>query len=290
MLETTLVSYPAGELEAVATVQAVHPAGDGLLAIITDATPFHPIDTAWPDQPADAGELLTGGATAPIVEAVIGADNGTEFFLGADVPVRTGTEGWSFVVAHLVAADTVVAPGDRVSIRADAATRRSLSIGHTACHLAALALNRELAGYWSKDARTDALGAPDFDGIALSSSRITHRGSLDRFRLNKSLRRAGFDLAVLQEPGALDRLAASVDATLAAWVRTGGDVRIERDGERLTDRRTWVVELADGEARMSCGGTHATSLGELGEVHVSFMLGDDNGTPIVEMSTRTNAA
>ncbi|HKH07660.1 MAG TPA: metal-dependent hydrolase, partial [Agromyces sp.] len=86
----------------------------------------------------------------------------------------------------------------------------------------------------------------------------------------------------------LDRLATSVDATLAAWLTAGAAVRIEREGDRLTDRRSWVCELPDATARISCGGTHVGSLAELGAVHVSFELGDDAGTPVLTMTTRAH--
>ena len=32
---------------------------DGLSAILLDTTAFHPVDTAWPDQPADHGTITT---------------------------------------------------------------------------------------------------------------------------------------------------------------------------------------------------------------------------------------
>ncbi|WP_430647755.1 metal-dependent hydrolase [Agromyces sp. GXS1127] len=282
----TIVTYPAGDLRTEARVLVVAP-HDGRLAVITDRTSIHPVDSAWPDQPADAGVLRAGGREHAILDAVVAATDGTELHLGS-VPVRPGTDGWSFLVAHLVDADVVVGEGEDVELEADAATRRSLSIGHTACHAASLALNRALASRWSKAAREDALGAPDFDGIAIASSRIEPSGAVDRYRLNKSLRRAGFDPTGLAD--VLDELAASVDSTLADWVGADAKVRIERVGDELTDRRTWVCELPHASARIPCGGTHAGSLGELGEVHVSFAIDDDGGTPVLTMTTRAAAS
>lgn len=284
----TRVTYPDGDVEARARVLHVAPAGERRLAVITDVTSFHPVDAAWPDQPADTGVIRAGGTAFPVFDAMVAASDGTELFLGADVPVRKGTEGWAFVVAHLLDEGAAISEGDEVGIEADAAVRRSLSIGHTACHVASLALNRALAGRWSKPARTDALGDPDFDGIAIDTSRIQSNGSVDRYRLNTSLRRAGFDASGLD--GALDELAASVEATRAEWTESGAAVRIERDGagDGLTDRRFWVCELPGGPARIPCGGTHAGSLAELGELRVSFELADDRGTPVLEM--RTSAA
>ena len=281
--QDTIVTYPTGSLVAEGTMLHAAPAGEHL-AVIADETSIHPVDSAWPDQPADPGLLRVGGAEIPIRDAVVAATDGTELFLGDDVPVRRGTEGWAFLVAHLVDAGSPVAEGDAVGFEADAAARRALSLGHTACHAASLALNRTLAGRWSKPAREDALGSPDFDGLAIMTSCIEELGSVDRYRLNKSLRRAGFDTTGLAD--GLGELAASVDATLAEWIGAGSAVRVDREGDRLTDRRTWVCELPDATARIACGGTHVASLAELGAVHVDFSLDDDAGTPVLTMTTR----
>jgi Ser-tRNA(Ala) deacylase AlaX len=211
----TVVTYPTGALVAQATVLHTAPAGDRI-AVVTDTTSIHPVDAAWPDQPADRGVLRAGDAEYPLLDAVGAATDGTELFLGADIPVRTGAEGWTFVVAHLVDPATPVAEGDPVELEADAAVRHALSLGHTACHAASLALNH----------------------------------------------------------------------ALAHWVAAGSAVRIEREGDLLTDRRTWVCELPDATARIACGGTHVGSLADLREVRVAFELGDDGGTPVLMMRTR----
>jgi len=281
----TRVTYPGGALTASSRVLHVAPASDGRLAVITESTSFHPVDAAWPDQPADAGVLRANGVDLPVRDAVVAATDGTDLHLGDDIPVRTGTEGWAFLVAHLVDGDATIAEGDEVEIEADAATRRALSTGHTACHLASLALNRVLADRWSKPAREDSLGNPDFDGAAIASSRILPDGSLDRYRLNKSLRRAGFDTASLA--GELDDVRVAVAEQLERWIASGAAVRVEAAGDGLTDRRAWVCELAEGTARIPCGGTHLDSAAELGSVTTSFAVVDDGGTPVLEM---TNAA
>lgn len=281
--QDTRVTYPDGALVASSRVLHVAPAPGGRVAVITETTSFHPVDAAWPDQPADSGVLRTRAAAYDIRDAVVAATDGETLHLGSDIPVRKGTEGWSFLVAHLVDEGAGIAEGDEVEIEADAATRRALSAGHTACHLASLALNRVLADRWSKTAREDALGSPDFDGIAIDTSRIVPDGSVDRYRLNKSLRRAGFDTASLAE-GIAD-LGRAVAEELDRWVASEAPVRIERDGDLLTDRRSWVCELPDGTARIPCGGTHLDSLAELSAVVPVFTMADDGGTPVLVMST-----
>ena len=278
----TRVTYPGGALTATSRVLHVAAAPDGRLAIVTETTSFHPVDAAWPDQPADAGVIRANGVDLPVRDAVVAATDGTDLHLGDDIPVRTGTEGWAFLVAHVVDGDAAIAEGDEVEIEADAATRRELSTGHTACHLASLALNRVLADRWSKPAREDSLGSPDFDGAAIASSRILPDGSLDRYRLNKSLRRAGFDTASLA--GELDDVRGAVAEQLERWIASGAVVRVEAAGDGLTDRRTWVCELPEGTARIPCGGTHVASTAELGSVVTSFAVVDDGGTPVLEMT------
>ena len=278
----TRVTYPSGALHATSRVLHVAPTTDGSLAVITETTSFHPVDAAWPDQPADAGVIRSAAGEFPVRDAVVAATDGDALHLGADIPVRTGTEGWVFLVAHLVDGGSAIAEGDEVEIEADAATRRALSTGHTGCHLASLALNRALADRWSKPAREDALGSPDFDGAAISSSRILPNGSLDRYRLNKSLRRSGFDTASL--PADLDAVRQQVADQLDRWLASGAPVRVEADGDGLTDRRSWVCELPDGTARIPCGGTHLDSLAELAAVVPSFAVIDDAGTPVLEMT------
>lgn len=276
----TVVSYPSGATSGTATVVHIEPAGDRF-AVLLDVTPCHPVDAGWPDQGPDRATLTWIGGSTDVVDCVVAATDGTALYLAGDVPARKGTEGWTFVVAHL----TVEAPpiGQVVTVEVDAKNRRALSLGHTGCHLASLALNRAMAGRWSKDVRPDALGAPDFDAEANDASRILERGSLDTYRLGKSLRKKGFGTADIGN--ALAGIEAEVNATLAAWIDEDAPVRIDRDGDKLTDRRYWVCTLADGEARIACGGTHATSLGELGTLRATLSLEDVEGTPVLTMRT-----
>lgn len=285
----TRVAYASGALSESSAVLHVEPADGGRLAVITERTSFHPVDAAWPDQPADAGTMRVRGRAYVIRDAVVAATDGASLHLGDDIPVRKGTEGWAFLVAHIVDEDADVAEGDEAEISADAARRRALSVGHTTCHLAALALNAALADRWSKPARADALGHPDFDGIAIQSSLITPNGAVDRYRLNKSLRRAGFETASLVErPHALVELAATVREHLDRWIAADATVLIDRDGEGLTDRRYWVCELPQGTARIPCGGTHVESLARLGDILVSFRIEDEGGTPVLELVTKAH--
>lgn len=279
----TTITYPSGATTSTGTVVHVAAAGDGRSAIVLDTTAFHPVDTAWPDQPADRGILRSGEVARDVVDAVVGAWQDGSLHLGREVQVRTGTEGWTFVVAHIIDGDGI-AVGDTVEVEADAAFRTALSAGHTACHLASLALDAALADAWRKDVAVDALGAPAFDALAIQESRIVPDGSRDVYRIGKSLRRKGFDPESLED---LPALAARVDDLLATWIAAGGAVRIETEGPAIADRRTWVCELPGAQARIPCGGTHVSSLSHLVSASVAFTSAPVEGGVELVMTTTT---
>lgn len=264
----TVVTYPDGEVTSTGTVLHLEPFADGRVAVVLDTTACHPVDTAWPDQPADSGVLRTPEQEWPVVDVLTGGVHEGQLHLGAELPVRTGTEGWTFVVAHLVDGPPPEV-GETVEVAVDAELRAALSAGHTACHLAALALDRALAGAWTKDVPLDSLGSPAFDSLAIQRSRILPHGSVDDYRIGKSLRKRGFQAAALEE---ISDVAERTNQQLATWLAAGGPVRVERDHAGLSARRTWVCELADGRTDIPCGGTHVHDLAELAEVRVALAV------------------
>lgn len=288
----TLVTYPAGSVTGTATalhVEALPVEGgaDGQLAVVFDTTCVHPVDVGWPDQGADRAVVRVDGAEYPVAGCIVGATDGSALFVGRDIPVAKGTAGWAFVVVHLCAADTPLREGDTVELVVDADYRTRISAGHTACHLASLALNRAVADRWKKDVRVDGVGAPDFDGTAIDVSLIGENGSTDTYRLGKSLRKRGFVTDGIAE--ALPAIEAAITATLAEWATTDATVRIERDGERLTDRRYWACALPEQTVRIPCGGTHVDSVAALGTLRVALSLADADGTPVLTMETFATA-
>ena len=259
-MASTIVLYPTGSISNTAEVVAVEGLPDGSVAVVLDRTSFHPLDHAWPDQPADAGTL----ADSPVTDLVTAAysPDGT-FLVGGEIPVRRGEPGWDWVVGHIMAPEHAPAVGAEVRVLVDAELRRSLSAAHTACHLAALALNAATAHLWRKEApRRDSLGNPDLDGIAIQRSTITPWHSLDEYRLGKSIRKKGLDTAGLLAE--LPALAEAATAELRGWIQTGAVVSIETAGnDGVAARRTWRCELPQGEGRYPCGGTHVASLADL---------------------------
>lgn len=281
----TRVSYPDGATASTGTVIHVEPLENGLSAVLLDSTAFHPVDTAWPDQPADRGTMTTSQGTQAITDAVTGGIRDGELYLGADVPVRTGTEGWTFVVAHILE-DAPPTVGESVRVDVNEEYRWSLSVGHTACHLASLALDAALADAWGKVVPTDALGNPAFDALAIQSSRIHPNGSVDIFRIGKSLRRKGFAPNALADPASV---AERINTMLAEWVAAGGAVHIERAGDQLTARRTWVCELPTGRVEIPCGGTHISNLAELASITVALTTREIEGGLELTMETLATA-
>ncbi|GLW53368.1 hypothetical protein [Kitasatospora phosalacinea] len=295
-LPTTHVSFPAGEVTGESPVLAVHALPDGRTAVVTAATPFHPVDHTWPDQPADHGTLTLDGTAHPVLDCLTGAHGPDgEFAVGADIPVRRGDEDWAWLVLHVLPAGALgpEAVGRTARLAVDADRRAALSASHTGCHLLALALNSALAPRWRKDpGRADALGHPDFDGLAMDSSVMDTAASTDTYRIGKSLKKKGFTaeatdiLPALAD--ALPALAAEVNAHLAAWVAADAPVRIDAPGPELTARRRWHTDLPEGPAAIACGGTHLHHLGELAALRTELTLSPD-GTELTAVTTPVRA-
>lgn len=293
---TTLVTFPSGATEGASAVRELIPLprdAEGLptgsYGLIVDTTPFHPLDHTWPDQPGDSGTVLVDGVVYPVVDCVTGAIGPDgEFALGSGIPARRGDEAWTWHVVHVIEGtpDPERVREANAQLRVDAERRRALSAAHTGCHLMALALNEALHERWRKaPGKEDSFGRPDFDAIAMDSSRMDEHASTDRYRLGKSLRKKGFDPDGLAEQ--LPEIADRVNARLAEWVAADAPVRIEVFGEektaRLTARREWVCDLPPGAASIFCGGTHLARLGELAGLHTTLSLSED-GTELVAVT------
>ena len=262
----TWVDFASGAVEGEGVVRRVESRADGAVAVVTDRTPFHPLDPGWPDQPGDTGTL--GGAR--VVDCLTGAIGDDDVLRWpGEVDARRGDPAYTWVVLHVVDGPTP-AVGGTVRLEVDSERRAALSRGHSACHLAALALNETTARFWSKEpSRRDSRGFPFLDQIAVQVSRIDPDASYDAYRAGKSLRKAGFDAAgFLAER---DTVAAEANALLAAWVERGAVSRIDTDGDpTLAARRTWFCDVPGGPAVIPCGGTHVADIATLGAVRVTY--------------------
>lgn len=267
-MEHTRASFVLGHHQEQVSVVCCQ-RGDTTL-LVTDLTPFHPQSHLWPDQPGDVGHARWEGGEAAIGPCRMGAISPDgELFVDTAIPVKRGAEGWRFVVVHPLTGDHALAVGSQVELQVDSAARHALSQGHSGCHLAALALNRVLIPYWRKEvSERDALGQPDFDRLAIQSSRVEPCGSREQYRIGKSLRKKGVnseallaDLALIEE---------KANQQLADWIAAGSEIRRSRAGEAIIDSRYWHCMLEGQEVTIPCGGTHVASLAELGEVKVQL--------------------
>jgi alanyl-tRNA synthetase len=283
---STRVSFPQNGLIGIGIVQIVESREPGVV-IVVDATPFHPVDHTWPDQPGDQGTIEANGQVAQVAEAVMAAVSvDGEFAIGEDIPAKRGADGWTWLVGHRVdgeAPDWLV-EGARVSLSVDASRRSGLSRGHTACHLASLALDLAVADLWRKDPGSDALGSPNFEARANQSSRIHEDGAVDEYRLGKSLRKSGFDTETFALT--LAEREARINAKLNAWVASAAASRVVVEGPTIVDRRSWQCDLPEGTAEILCGGTHVASLAEFSSITVSLDLSDPQ---LLVMTTRAVA-
>ena len=243
--------------------------------LVTDLSPFHPQSHLWPDQPGDVGRVCWDSGEAGVGPCRMGAISPDgELFVDQDIPVKRGAEGWAFVVVHPLTGRHELTVETQVELQVDTVARHALSLGHSGCHLAALALNRVLTPYWRKEpSERDALGQPDFDRLAIQTSRVEPRGSQELYRIGKSLRKKGVMAAELL--AALPAIEQEINAQLASWLAEGGDIRRSRAGEAIIDSRYWHCTLEGAEVTIPCGGTHVDSLTALGRVSVQLSLAEE---------------
>jgi alanyl-tRNA synthetase len=270
-----LITYPAGSTAESSTVVAVGGMGPHVLFAV-ERTPCHPESPRWPDQPADRCTLTGPSEQAP-VECLEGYLRGAELGLGEppdglrapggpaesllapEDPAEGGhpPDGKSQAircVVHRAPGNLAIEPGEEVTLSVDERYRESVSRSHSRCHLASLALNAALADAWRKEPPArDSLGNPDFDKLAILTSRIDEHGSVDVYRVGKHVRKAGFSADALSEPEAL---AQEVARIAGRWLQSTPAIAVTPGICRLEERRTWSCELPEGTASFPCGGTH----------------------------------
>lgn len=257
---------------------------DGDFVVMTESTPFHPRDYQWPDQPEDGGYIQTAdGRRYSVADAVFaGVSPDGTFSFDEEIPAKKSDPGWHFCVGHVIRGERpLFAREEEIVLQVDEARRLALSRAHSAAHLMALALDRSFAPLWRKEARTDALGSPDFDGLAMDVSAIGLLSCRDRYRIGRSLRKKGFSGDGLRER--LKQHEDEINATLSEWLAHDEPIARRAEGECLTSRRYFCTRIEGKPVEMPCGGTHARSLAEIGSAAVKLAMPDEE-TLIIDTS------
>ncbi|KAB0460246.1 alanyl-tRNA editing protein [Vibrio kanaloae] len=253
---------------------------DSKTYLITDVTPFHPVSHIWPDHPADQGFVtVDDDVQYPVEDCLVGAieQSTGKLCIAADIPVKRDAEGWVFVVVHqLSASASMINIHDEIVLSVDKEYQSSLSRGHSAGHIASLALNKVLAeSYWRKDAdRKDPLGSYDFNSYAQVTSFVTQELCTDKYRLGKTLKKRGLNVADLLAN--LDGIETDINQMISGWLAEPTPVAMRLEGEALTDSRYWEWQLdADTLVSIPCGGTHIENTSELKALSVKLTQLDD---------------
>ncbi|MEZ8286976.1 metal-dependent hydrolase [Vibrio splendidus] len=251
----------------------------GKTYLITDMTPFHPVSHIWPDHPADRGFVSVNGEQYIVEDCLVGAveQSTGKLHIAADIPVKRDTEGWAFVVVHqLPASASMININDEVGLTVNKEYQASLSRGHSAGHIAFLALNKVLAeSYWRKDAdRKDPLDSYDFNSYAQVTSFVTPELCTDKYRLGKTLKKRGLNVADMLAN--LDGIEADINQMISNWLAESTLVAMRLEGEALTDSRYWEWQLdSDTLVSIPCGGTHIENTSELKSLSVKLTQLDD---------------
>ncbi|PMJ95511.1 metal-dependent hydrolase [Vibrio sp. 10N.261.55.A7] len=259
------------------------------LNVVTRETPFHPVSHIWPDHPADKGQITVCGRTLDVDSCLVGAVevSTNTLYVGSEIPVKRDADGWAFVVVHCIKdCNLEINVGDCIRLEVDKDYQQALSRGHSAGHLAYLALNKILTeSYWRKDAdRKDPHGNYDFNSYAQVTSFVTEDTCHDVYRLGKTLRKRGLNSAQMIEDLVL--IAERVNQQLEYWIQSNAVVMMSCEGEFLTSSRYWSCDLGEGaKATIPCGGTHITSLEEFHTLKVTLIQLDEQN---IEMQTDVN--
>lgn len=282
LLPSTTISFMKGGLNSTSKVIAALPYNTDII-VITDSSPFHPVDHIWPDQPGDIGTMALFNQTLRVETSVVVTQSTVDgrFEIDKEITAKRFDTQWHYFVGHIISKtelsrvepettnNTLVAQTVELTVNDD--YRRQLSLAHTAGHLASLALNKALSSFWKKPTKHDALENPNFSAHTIVQSRIEPLRTTDIYRLGKSLRKKhGFSTADAIEQK--DAIVLHINEIIAQWLETGSAVAIRSEGDVLTSTKMWQCTLDGHEAEIPCGGTHASTLGAFKSIQVTLDL------------------
>jgi alanyl-tRNA synthetase len=267
ILASTKVTFPGGSLEGSSKILFCKPliSSPNQIAVVTEKTPFHPLDHHWPDQPGDKGWVTIQNIRYPLVACLTAAFNQQtgEFIIDQEIKsrkIKRDDPSWFFLVAHVIEGEASMVNnciGQTATLEVEGAFREKISRAHTACHLAALALNKVTQKFWKKEPeKLDALGNPNLDAEAIVVSKIDEECSTDHYRCGKSLRKKGFDDVAFF--AAFKEIENDINQQLLAWSAHPKGIKISLVPQEayLNEKREWHCELDGKKAIIPCGGTH----------------------------------
>ncbi|WOH63872.1 hypothetical protein [Bradyrhizobium sp. BWA-3-5] len=283
-MQPTIVTYPGGSISELARVTNLYDGENGVQVVVTDVTPFHPLDPWWPDQPSDRGIINVIGQAWVIDGAVLVGtkQDRSEIRIGDPKGVKRSDPSWSWSVGHVVFGSPTGKEliNAKCRLEVDPEYRRAIAVGHTACHIAALALNERLETYWTKSIVKDSFGRNDFDRAAIVFSRIEEFGSIDRYRIGKGVRKAGFSS---------DRFWSDCD-TLASEIEVGSNqilneiasIDVAPDHTPFHARRNWVAVHKNARLQIPCGGVHVRNPREIANMNIKLNRQKDQTEFVME--------
>lgn len=279
----TIVTFPSGSERENAIVTKITEYQDNVV-VVTDQTPFHPIDPWWPDQPSDRGWLIIEGRSMRVTGAILVGINSPsgEIRLGDISSIKRSDASWKWCVGHIVRLEGVDLPvGTGCELVVDSPFRAAIAVGHSACHVAALALNAALNKFWRKEAARDSWGNVDFDQMAIQRSTIESYGSVDQYRIGRAVRKSGFKADEFWKE--FDEIPREIIRLANDIAQSGSKITVEPDHVTFAARRTWSIQYRGAQLSIPCGGVHPRSLGEIRGINITFQkLAED-----VEFSMHT---
>ncbi|GEO81171.1 alanyl-tRNA editing protein [Pararhodospirillum oryzae] len=260
--------------------------------LVTDQTPFHPEDYFWKDQPGDQGTLQADTQDFSVTDTLAWpiAKSG-DLLLPDQVTLSRNDEAHVLVIAHVVepvkgegqpeggvALDAASLVGSTARLSVDPLRRQALSAAHTTAHLMSLALNKQAAPFWKKEARPDSLGHPNLDATAIAGARVFPGRSEDTYRLGKSLRKV-FDVESFVEN--LPAIGEGMNEQVKGWIDQASPVSLTGEDLSYGARRLWTSVVDGTEVSIPCGGTHVKALSEIGPVSITLRYDPDEKALVV---------
>ncbi len=257
---------------------------EGKTLVVLDNTCCHARDLKWSDQSADKGVLRFAGQAFDLCDcfAFTQADElALSFAAELDDTVK--------LVAHVVDVNLAECPfklGDVLRVERDQAHRLAMSAGHTACHIACIAINKAMHGFWKKPVPCDDAEHYDFDKLALRSSVIHDYGSEDIYSLSKSMKKKGLDIAAVK--AAVGEIEQAINDDLYAWSQQGIGCQLNPQQGTIADFRQWQGQFNGWNVTIPCGGTHLQGPLAIQSLAVSLVL--DDSTLVMTTRLALNAA